>query len=173
MLTLYIPISFAIDQHDKIIDLTGGLHGMKDLPQLESSLEFVKDDSYYPAFIDKITHLVYSVAMNHCFLDGNKRSSIVLGAYFLEINGYDNLVPTFILEMENIVLWVANHFIGKDELKIFINSILIKGGFDEEDKLMLSGILIKVQQQKPELLKAPQSQAKKFFDKGHDEIPLE
>ena len=151
--TIYFPLKYAIAQHDKIVDLTGGLPGMKDEPQLESSLQFIQDDGYYPTFLDKLTHLVHSVAMNHCFNDANKRSSIVLGAYFLEINGRENLVPVFILEMENIVLWVANHFIDKEELSVFIDSILSKGGFDEEDKLRLASILIRVQAEKPELLK--------------------
>ena len=110
---VYFPVKYAIAQHDKIVDLTGGLSGIKDAPQLESSLLFIQDDTYYPDFLDKLTHLVYSVAMNHCFNDANKRSSIVLGAYFLEINNKENLVPVFILEMENIVLWVANHFLDK------------------------------------------------------------
>ena len=166
---VYFPLKFAINQHDKIIDLTGGLHGIKDEEQIESSLLFIQDDQYYPEFTDKLTHLVDSIAMNHCFVDANKRSSIVLGAYFLELNNYENLVPTFILEMENIVLWVANHFINKEELRSFIHSIVTKGGFDEEDKLFLSEILIKVSTQKPELLDKRSSSARKFFDSEHQQ----
>lgn len=37
--------------------------------------------------------------------DGNKRTSIGLGSYFLEINGFDLWVPKFICEMEDIVVW--------------------------------------------------------------------
>jgi hypothetical protein len=43
-------------------------------------------------FESKLTHLVYSVNKSHCFNDGNKRTSIALGAFFLEINGLDVLV---------------------------------------------------------------------------------
>lgn len=163
---VYFPVKYAIAQHDKIVDLTGGLSGIKDAPQLESSLLFIQDDTYYPDFLDKLTHLVYSVAMNHCFNDANKRSSIVLGAYFLEINNKENLVPVFILEMENIVLWVANHFLDKQDLSIFIESILTKGGFDEEDKLRLAGILIRVEAEKPELLKSgTKSKVQEYYDR--------
>ena len=52
----------------------------------------IQNDDYYPALEDKLTHLVFALAKFHCFTDGNKRSAIALGAYFLELNGYDWLV---------------------------------------------------------------------------------
>lgn len=149
---IYFPLSYAIKEHDKIIEISGGFAGIKDKNQLASSLEFIEDDRYYPSFEEKLTHLVYSVAMNHCFHDGNKRSSIALGAYFLNINGYANLMEVFILEMENIVLWVANHFIDKDLLKEFITSIVENGGLDETHKLKLAEILTLVELKQPDLL---------------------
>lgn len=164
MKVVYFPVKYALVQHDKIVALTGGLEGVKDLHQLESSLLFIQDNQYYPDFIDKLTHLVYSIAMNHCFSDGNKRSSIVLGAYFLEINGFGNIVPVFILEIENIVLWVANHFMNKDQLKIFIQSIVNKGGLDESDKLLIADILTKIELEKPALLRKSASRMQAFFD---------
>lgn len=144
-MAVYFTLELAIKQHDKIIEISGGLEGIRDKGQLEGSLKFIEDDTYYPEFTDKLTHLVFSVAMNHCFNDGNKRSSIALGAYFLEINGYGNIVEVFILEMENIVLWVANKFVNKDELANFIQSIVTNGGFTEEDKLKIASILTKVE----------------------------
>lgn len=149
---VYFPVDYAIKEHDHIIVISGGLEGVRDSAQLQGSLEFIKDDMYYPEFTDKLTHLVYSIAMNHCFHDGNKRSSIVLGAYFLEINGFGDRVAAFILEMENIVLWVANHFMDKPLLKHFIESIVNNGGLDETDKLILADILTKVEAEKPELM---------------------
>lgn len=152
-MTVYFPVSYAVKEHDKVIELSGGLEGVKDYGLLESSVKFIEEDKWYPQFVDKLTHLVYSIAMNHCFVDGNKRSSIALGAYFLEINGYKNIVPVFIVEMENIVLWVANHFIDKGSLKYFIRSIVVNGGLNEEDKLKLAEILTRVETEKPELVK--------------------
>ena len=149
---VYFPVDHAVKEHDRIIDISGGLAGLRDRGQLESTLEFIKEDTYYPSLVQKLTHLVHSVAMNHCFHDGNKRSSIVLGAYFLEINGLGDRVATFILEMENIVLWVANHFMDKDLLQHFIESIVEKGGLDDNDKLVLAGILIRVEAEKPEIM---------------------
>ena len=84
---IYFPFEHAVKEHDRIIDISGGMPGVRDTGQLASTLEFIKEDTYYPELVEKLTYLVHSIAMNHCFHDGNKRSSIVLGAYFLEING--------------------------------------------------------------------------------------
>lgn len=84
----YFDIEHAIEIHDFIINESGGSHGVNDLGLLESVLEHIQNDFYYSEFEKKITHLVYSVNKNHAFSDGNKRSSIALGAYFLELNDF-------------------------------------------------------------------------------------
>ncbi len=42
---------------------------------------------------------------------------MALGAYFLELNGFDYLVTRFVQEMENIVVWVADNVIDKNLLQ--------------------------------------------------------
>ena len=126
---LYFDVEYAISVHDWIIDHSGGLAGTKNRGQLESPLEHIQNDLYYPELEDKLTHLVYSINKHHAFNDGNKRSSLVLGAYFLELNGFDFVVKRFIHEMENIVVWVADNVIDKTLLhqiicKRSINTII-------------------------------------------------
>src|SRR5947199_234236 len=104
-LTLYFDVHYAIKVHDNILAVSGGKEGIRDLGLLESILFHIKNDDYYPSFSDKLTHLIYSIAMGHVFTDGNKRSSIALGIFFLVVNDYSNILGTFITEMENIVLW--------------------------------------------------------------------
>ncbi len=137
MATLYFDMDHAIVEHDNIINISGGLHGFHDINLLESVLFHVQNDSYYPLLSDKLTHLVYSIAMNHAFSDGNKRSSIVLGAYFLEINGYGSIVGKFILEMENVVLWVAQDIINKELLLEIMCNLLEFAEITEETKLKI------------------------------------
>jgi death-on-curing protein len=138
---VYFPVDRAIQEHDKIIAISGGGTGIINKGLLESALIFIQDDNYYPEFHDKLTHLVYSVAMNHCFIDGNKRSSIALGAYFLELNGFGNIVPAFIVEMENTVLWVARGLVPKEMLLEINISLLTAGELTEEIKLKLAEVL--------------------------------
>ena len=57
------------------------------------------------------------------------------------INGYGRRVGIFILEMENIVLWVAERKIDKVILLEIIKSILEHGELTEEIKLKLFSIL--------------------------------
>lgn len=133
----YFDSSHAIETHEWIISETGGLPGIKNLGQLESPLEHIMNDLYYPNMEHKLTHLVFSINKNHAFNDGNKRSSLALGAYFLELNGYDYIVKHFISEMENITVWVANNQISKELLEEIITSILYEEFYSEALKLKI------------------------------------
>jgi len=64
----------------------------------------MQNDSYYPSFEEKLKHLIIAVNRFYPFNNGNKRSSLVLGAYFLELNGYDYCINRFMYEMEEIVV---------------------------------------------------------------------
>jgi len=133
----YFDIHYAVKEHDWIIDNSGGLSGVRDLGLLESPLEHIQNDDYYPEFENKLTHLVFSVNKSHAFIDGNKRSSIVLGCYFLQINGYDYAVKKFVLEMENIAVWVAEGLISKDLLEEIIKSLIYEDDYSESLKLQI------------------------------------
>lgn len=132
---LYFDIEFAIKIHDKIIEMSGGREGANDIGLAISVLDFIQDDLYYPTFEEKLTHLVYGINKNHAFNDGNKRSSIALGAYFMRINGYEYGEKRFIYEMENIAVSVADNIISKDLLQKIITSLLYEIDYSEELKL--------------------------------------
>ncbi|MEO5990908.1 MAG: type II toxin-antitoxin system death-on-curing family toxin [Ferruginibacter sp.] len=134
---LYFDAAHAISVHDEIINKSGGFMGIRDLGQLESILEHIQYDLYYPTFEDKLTHLFYAVNKGHTFSDGNKRSCIALAAYFMEINGYDFLVSKFIIDMENIAVDVADNRIDKELLAEIISSLIYEYEFSEELKLKI------------------------------------
>lgn len=133
----YFDIRHAIEVHDWIIDNSGGLAGQRDIGSLESVLTHIQNDLYYPVFEDKLTHIVFSINKFHAFNDGNKRSSLVLGAYFLEINGYHYCVSKFVEEMENIVVWVAENKVDKVLLHKLISSLLEDDDYSESLKYEL------------------------------------
>lgn len=133
----YFDVAHAITVHDWIIEHSGGLAGTKDIGQLESPLEHIQNDLYYPEMEDKLTHLVFSINKHHAFNDGNKRSSLALGAYFLELNGFDYVVKRFVKEMENIAVWVADNVIDKDLLLQIIGSVLYEDDYSEAVKLAI------------------------------------
>lgn len=133
----YFDVEHAIKEHDWIIENSSGLEGIKDIGQIESPLEHIQNDWYYPEMVHKLTHLVFTINKNHAFNDGNKRSSLILGAYFLKLNGYDYVVKRFVKEMENIAVWVADNVIDKDLLHRIIESILYEEDYSEATKLAI------------------------------------
>ncbi|WP_042013340.1 type II toxin-antitoxin system death-on-curing family toxin [Aeromonas fluvialis] len=137
LLTLYFDIAHAVAVHDWIIDQTGGHPGILDQGRLDSALQHIQNDDYYPTFEEKLTHLVFAINKFHAFNDGNKRSSLTLGAYFLTLNGYDYCVPKFVTEMENIVVAVADNKIGKPLLQRLITSLIEDDDYPDELKLLL------------------------------------
>lgn len=131
----YFTTEYAIEVHDNIIKISGGLGGVKEIGLLESVVGFIQNNNYYPKFHIKLAHLVYSIAMNHSFNDGNKRSAIALGAYLLRLNGYDNLESKFIIEMESIVIWVVEKKISKEMLIKIMRSLIKHNDISEELKI--------------------------------------
>ena len=95
--------------HDRVLMVSGGMAGVKDRGLLESPLEFIVDDEYYPSLADKLTHLVYSLVKNHGFNDGNKRTALASGALLLMLNGYDNFIQYYFLMFEQVMVLVANN----------------------------------------------------------------
>lgn len=134
---LYFDVAHAIREHDWIIEHSGGLQGVKDEGQLSSVLGHIQNDLYYPSFEEKLNHLVFAINKFHAFNDGNKRSSLVLGAYFLELNGYGYCVKKFVQEMENIVVWLAEGKISKELLLKLVTSLIVDDEYPEALKLEL------------------------------------
>lgn len=137
----YFDTKHAIAVHDWIIENSGGLHGHREIGLLDSALEHIQNDMYYPSFEEKLKHLVYAVNKFHPFSDGNKRSSLTLGAYFLELNGYDYCVKKFVQEMENIVVWLAEGKIKDDLLFDIIKSIIEEDEYSEKLKFHIYEVI--------------------------------
>lgn len=135
---VYITIEQAVETHRKTVDVSGGgALGHLDMGRLESVLEHIQNDDYYPAFEDKLTHLFFCACKFHCFEDGNKRIAISLGAQFLLFNGYVFIAGHFIRVMENISYHVAAGKIDKDLLKEIIYAVLAGEEDNEELKLKI------------------------------------
>ncbi|SHG06114.1 death on curing protein [Flavobacterium micromati] len=133
----YFDVDYAIKEHDYIIEKSGGLSGIKDKGHLEAVLDFVQSDMYYPTFEEKAAYLFYALNKNHAFTDGNKRASIVLTAYFFELNQLDFIVGRFIREIENIAVDVADNAIDRDLLFEIITSFIYEDDFSIELKMKI------------------------------------
>ena len=58
--------------HEDQIEQFGGSHGLRDMGALESAL-FRPQMGYYDGIIEEAAAMMESLAMNHPFIDGNKR----------------------------------------------------------------------------------------------------
>ncbi len=138
MTIVYLTLEQAVEVHQKTVEVSGGgAPGPLDLGMLESVLQHIQNDSYYPAFEDKLTHLFFSACKFHCFQDGNKRIAITLCAQMLLFNGYLYCSGHFIREMENISYHVAAGSIDKDLLREIITAFIQGDENDEELKLRI------------------------------------
>ena len=138
---IYFDIEHAVRTHDDIIEKSGGAKGVLNLGLIESVLEHIQNDLYYPALENKLTHLFYAINKSHAFNDGNKRSSIALSAYFLEINGWGFIISKFIKKTENFAVDVADNRIDKDLLEEIISSIIYEDDYSEDLKLKIIAAL--------------------------------
>ena len=85
-MTLYLtPIEVMVMQR-VLIERYGGAHGLRDPGALESAL-FRPQSGYYSDLIEEAAALFESLAMNHPFVDGNKRIAFAAVDVFLRING--------------------------------------------------------------------------------------
>ena len=133
----YITIEQAIEIHAKTVQYSGGgALGHFDLGRLESVLQNIQIDDYYPSFVDKLTHLFFCTCEFHCFEDGNKRLAITLSAYFLLLNGYMAVAKNFFEITENISYQVAAGKIDKDLLHRIMESIM-DGTYEANEVLKL------------------------------------
>lgn len=131
----YLSIQNAIDTHELTVEKSGGgTLGVLEIDKLESVLDHIQNDGYYPTFEDKLTHLFHSACKFHCFQDGNKRIAINLCAQMLLINGYLR-IGYFIHQAENISYHVAAGNISKDLLGRWIVAVLNEDQDDESLKL--------------------------------------
>ena len=95
----YISLEEALEIHKStIIHSGGGDDGELDIGKLDSVLQHIQNDDYYPTFLDKLLHLFYCSCKFHCFIDGNKRIAITLTAMFLLKNGYMAIANVYFRE---------------------------------------------------------------------------
>ncbi len=116
--------------HYRLIEETGGSHGIRDLALLQSALErpkatFHKSDLHIDLF-SKAASLMHSIIKNHPFIDGNKRTAITAASIFLFHNNYrlyasnrelklfTMRVASEHIELQDIAKWFKKHSVKKN-----------------------------------------------------------
>lgn len=107
---IYLTPQQVLFIHARLLATSGGEAGIRDLGLLESAVarpQATFDGAdLYPNLFTKTAVLMESLAQNHPFVDGNKRTAITSSAMFLLQNG--RRVETTNAELERFTLRVVN-----------------------------------------------------------------
>ena len=106
--TLYPTLHEALELHESLLARFGGAPGVRDLGALESAL-YRPQSGYYDRLSQQAAALMQSLAMNHAFVDGNKRVAFALTAVFLRVNGYRLVVSADAAETFVVNRLVVSH----------------------------------------------------------------
>jgi death-on-curing protein len=85
-MTEYLTLEEVVRIHEALIDAFGGTKGVRDAGLIESAL-LRPQTGYYADVIEEAAALWESMAMNHGFVDGNKRVAFGCVDVFLAMNG--------------------------------------------------------------------------------------
>ncbi len=115
----------ALAVHRRQIAEHGGLDGVRDEGLFESALAKPQNLYHYndpkPTMAEIAAAYAYGIARNHAFLDGNKRTALVICRLFLALNGVElkasssEKYQTFMklasgdLTEEALAQWIADH----------------------------------------------------------------
>lgn len=87
---IWIESELVLAIHDRQLAEHGGAEGLRDESLLESAVARPINHLHYTGadIIDLAAKYTVGIVQNHPFVDGNKRTGFVVGALFLELNGY-------------------------------------------------------------------------------------
>jgi death-on-curing protein len=83
----YLTVAEVYRMQHRLIELFGGLHGVRDKGAVEAAV-FRPQTGYYNSLEEEAAALMESLGNNHGFLDGNKRIAFTAADVFLRRNGF-------------------------------------------------------------------------------------
>lgn len=120
-----LTLEQLLELHALVIYQTGGSSGLRDIGRCEAAIatqtQAVFGEELYPYLIHKAAALIRGIIGDHPFVDGNKRTAMLAGLTFLEINGvhftaqkgqvedFAVRVATEQLDVPAIASWLRQH----------------------------------------------------------------
>lgn len=122
-MSTYPTLMDVLAMHKVLIERYGGAHGVRDMGAVEAAI-FRPQSGYYENPIHEAAALMESLAINHPFIDGNKRVAFAATDIFLRINGYrltqpsqeiyDTMMEWFkkdTFNIETVYAWLKEHVV--------------------------------------------------------------
>ena len=126
---VYLDVDQILDLHRQQLRRYGGLAGVRDRGALEAAVArptatFGGED-LYPDVPAKAAALMHSLALNHPFMDGNKRVAAHAAVLLASVNGFDCLATPD--ELVAVTLAVAKGGVQVEALAIWFRQRLHAG----------------------------------------------
>ena len=90
---IWMEVFDAIIAHDRDLMVHGGATGIRDAGMLESALMRPRNLWLYsetpPSWCAMAAAYAFGISSNHPFIDGNKRTALLVSFVFLETNGIE------------------------------------------------------------------------------------
>lgn len=123
----FVSKSMVLSIHARQIERFGGTPGVRDEGLLESALAQPQatfgGQFLHPTISEQAAAYLYHIAMNHPFIDGNKRTAFAVTDTFLRLNGCAlNLTDD---RAYDLVMRVARGTMTKEELSTEFESCIV------------------------------------------------
>lgn len=122
----YLTVIEALALHDSLIRRYGGTPGLRDPGALESAL-YRSQTGYYADLVAEAAALLESLAINHPFIDGNKRVAVAATDVFLRINGHRIRGPSGDIHAEMMRMFDSGTF-DLAHLEPWLRARVVAGG---------------------------------------------
>jgi death-on-curing protein len=120
---IWLELNVVLAIHDEQLAEHGGQSGVRDYAALDSALSRPKHRFAYgsKSLAELAASLAFGISRNHPFVDGNKRTSLVVAELFLSLNGVAisatdaDCVATFLalaageLSDAQLAVWLERH----------------------------------------------------------------
>ncbi len=120
----YLTVPDILAIHSILIQRFGGSNGIRDPGALESAL-FRLQSGYYVDIVSEAAALMESLAINHPFVDGNKRVAFAATDIFLRINGYRINCESMIIYVDMMQMFETGTF-DLTHLEPWLRKLIIK-----------------------------------------------
>jgi death-on-curing protein len=121
---IYLTVTQILFLHMRLVQETGGMHGIRDLPLLESAVArpqaTFQGQDLYPGIHAKAAALMHSLVENHPMVDGNKRLGAASAGIFLQLNQW--YLTATNMELMEFTLCVAQGRATVDEIAQWLAS---------------------------------------------------
>ncbi|MCL4182012.1 MAG: type II toxin-antitoxin system death-on-curing family toxin [Burkholderiaceae bacterium] len=105
----YLTVADVLGLHAVSMQRYGGATGVRDAGALEAAL-FRPQTGYYEDIVAEAAALMESLAINHPFVDGNKRIAFAAADVFLRINGWRLERPALQIHAEMLSILESGAF---------------------------------------------------------------